>query len=133
MYKIGQVAKRVNMPVKTIRYYADIGLIEPSSRSDGNYRLYDDRDIRKLGFVRRSRAFGFSVEQCKELLSLYEDDSRAAENVREIANERLREIKILMGDLKAMHDELDHLVHSCKGGERPNCPILDAFSGGRQI
>ena len=133
MYKIGSVAKKTDMSVKTIRYYADIGLVEPSQRSDNNYRLYDDRDVRKLGFVRRARAFGFSVEQCRELLGLYEDDGRAAEDVRGIAAKRLGEIKAMMKELKAMHDELDHLVHSCKGGERPNCPILEAFSGDRQI
>ena len=114
---------------KFLPKHADIGLIEPSQRSEHNYRLYDERDIRKLGFVRRARAFGFSVEQCRELLSLYEDDGRESGEVREIASKRLSEIKILMKDLKVMHDELDHLVNMCQGGTRPNCPILQAFSG----
>ena len=67
---ISAASKAAGLPVKTVRYYADIGLVEAPSRSEAGYRTYDDVAVRKLMFVRRSRAFGFSIEGCRELLSL---------------------------------------------------------------
>ena len=83
---ISAASKASGLTVKTVRYYADIGLVEAPSRSEAGYRTYDDVAVRKLVFVRRSRAFGFSIEKCRELLDLYQDQDRTSSEVKRIAN-----------------------------------------------
>jgi Cu(I)-responsive transcriptional regulator len=122
---IGDAAKAAGLPVKTVRYYADIGLVRAPDRSPAGYRRYDEVAIRKLAFVRRARDFGFSIEECRELLGLYEDRSRSSADVRAIAATHLAEIEDKQRQLAALHDELAHLVEACRGDDRPDCPILD--------
>ena len=122
---IGRAAEAAGLPVKTVRYYADIGLVEAPDRSETGYRRYDEAAVRKLAFVRRARDFGFSIEECRELLSLYEDQSRSSSDVRRIAQAHLEEIEEKQRQLAALHDELAHLVKACRGDDRPDCPILE--------
>ena len=127
---IGTVAKTVGLPVKTIRYYADIGLVVPIARSDSGYRQYSETEIRKLVFVRRARAFGFSIDETRELLDLYQDRNRSSSDVKRIASGRLEDIDSKMRELTALRDELAHLVTACRGDDRPDCPILSGFAEG---
>ena len=90
---ISAASTAAGLPVKTVRYYADIGLVEAPSRSSAGYRTYDDVAVRKLVFVRRSRAFGFSIEECRELLGLYQNQDRTSSEVKRIASKRLEEIE----------------------------------------
>ena len=122
---ISAASKAAGLPVKTVRYYADIGLVDAPSRSDAGYRTYDDVAVAKLVFVRRSRAFGFGIEACRELLSLYQDQDRTSSEVKRIASKRLVEIEEKQRELQSLHNELAHLVTSCRGDHMPNCPILD--------
>lgn len=84
---ISSAAKAAGLPVKTVRYYADIGLVEAPARSEAGYRTYDGASVRKLAFVRRSREFGFSVDECRELLGLYQDRDRKSAEVKRIASD----------------------------------------------
>jgi Cu(I)-responsive transcriptional regulator len=127
---IGAVSKAAGLPVKTVRYYADIGLVTPSGRSETGYRLYSETELNKLIFARRSRAFGFGIEQVRELLSLYEDRNRSSADVKQIATQRLEDIDAKMQELRALHDELSHLVQACRGDDRPDCPIISGFAKG---
>lgn len=127
---IGEISKRSDLPVKTVRYYADVGLVKPVGRTDAGYRTYDDKALRKLIFVRRSRAMGFSVEKCRRLLGLYEDQSRTSAEVRSIAKQHLQEIDAKLDELKKLQKELSMLVSNCHGDDRPDCPILDALERG---
>jgi Cu(I)-responsive transcriptional regulator len=122
---ISAASKAAGLPVKTVRYYADIGLVKAPSRSEAGYRTYDDASVRKLVFVRRSREFGFSIEECRELLGLYQDQDRSSAEVKRIASKRLEEIEKKQRDLQFLHDELSHLVMACRGDGRPDCPIID--------
>lgn len=124
---ISAAAKAAGLPVKTVRYYADIGLVEASGRTEAGYRTYDAAAVAKLGFIRRARAFDFSIEECRELLGLYEDQTRSSADVKAIASRRLEDIREKQRDLQALHDELAHLVTSCRGDSRPDCPIIDAL------
>lgn len=128
MLSIGEAARETGLPTKTVRYYADVGLVVPSGRSESGYRLYGDAELRKLAFVRRARAFGFSIDECRELLSLYEDQDRSSADVKRIALRRLAEIEERLRDLEKLHSELSHLAAACHGDERPDCPILDSFA-----
>lgn len=124
---ISAASVAAGLPVKTVRYYADIGLVSAPSRSDSGYRTYDESAVRKLVFVRRARAFGFSIKECRGLLSLYEDQRRSSADVKRIATKRLEEIATKQRELQSLHDELAHLVDACAGDDRPDCPIIDSL------
>ena len=124
---IGEVADLSGIPPKTIRYYEDIGLVRPQ-RSGNGYRAFRETDLHKLAFLGRARALGFSIEDCRTLLSLYEDDTRESAQVKSIAEEHLAEIDEKIAGLRAMRDTLSHLVQSCHGDHRPDCPILNDLS-----
>jgi Cu(I)-responsive transcriptional regulator len=121
---IGEVAARVEMPAKTIRYYEDIGLVVPT-RSDNGYRRYSEPDIHRLAFLRRARSLGFSIDECRLLLSLYDDEHRASSDVKRIALDKIREIDRKIAELASMRATLAHLAQHCHGDQRPDCPILD--------
>jgi len=122
---IGLASDRSGVPAKTIRYYESIGLIPAADRTDGNYRDYDDSAVRILQFLKRARAFGFTIDDCRELMSLYRDRNRSSADVKAIAQRRVEEIEAKILELKALRDTLGHLVERCHGDERPDCPILD--------
>ena len=122
---ISIASKLAGLPVKTVRYYADIKLVEAASRSNAGYRIYNDVTVLKLIFIRRSRAFGFTIEECRALLGLYQDKNRTSAEVKRIASKRLEEIEIKQRELQALRDELKHLVATCLGNNRPDCPIID--------
>ncbi|MEZ2126444.1 MULTISPECIES: Cu(I)-responsive transcriptional regulator [unclassified Sinorhizobium] len=127
---IGEASDRSGLPAKTIRYYEDIGLIRPD-RTENGYRDYGSADVHKLRFLHRSRGLGFSVEECRQLLALYEDKSRASADVKEIAQIKLSEIDRKIRELTELRRTLEHLVHACHGNERPDCPILEELSDGK--
>lgn len=120
---IGDVAERSGLPAKTIRYYEDIEFIKPR-RSLNGYRHFDEKELHKLAFIGRARSLGFTIEDCRSLLALYEDKERASADVKEIAKQNLKEIDDKIADLKAMHETLSHLIDECAGDHRPDCPIL---------
>jgi MerR family copper efflux transcriptional regulator len=122
---IGQASTRSGVPAKTIRYYEEIGLIPPADRTEGNYRDYDDSSVRVLQFLKRARSFGFSIEDCRELLSLYLDRGRSSADVKAMAQRRVDEIDRKIAELQALRSTLGTLVERCHGDERPDCPILD--------
>jgi Cu(I)-responsive transcriptional regulator len=126
---IGDVAEASGLPAKTIRYYEDIGLVEPA-RSQNGYRHFRDRDVHKLIFLSRARSLGFTIEDCRTLLSLYEDRARASADVKAVAQEHLAEVEKKIAGLQSLHATLSHLVSCCHGDERPDCPILDGLAGG---
>ena len=133
MYKISDAAKRADLTVKTVRYYADIGLVEPAGRSGSGYRLYAEPDIAKLGFVGRARRYSFSIQQCRELLSLYEDDQRPSAEVKRITLEKIAEIDRKLGELQELRGELSHLAGNCHGDSRPDCPIIGNLASGLTV
>lgn len=125
---IGEVAERSGIPPKTIRYYEDIGLVRPQ-RSENGYRAFRETDLHKLAFLGRARALGFSIEDCRTLLGLYEDESRESAQVKMVAEEHLTAIDEKIAQLQSMRDTLSHLVEACHGDHRPDCPILKDLSG----
>jgi MerR family copper efflux transcriptional regulator len=121
---IGAASERSGLPAKTIRYYEEVGLVRPAKRRDNRYRDYDETDVHRLRFVQRARGLGFSVEQCRELLALYDDKSRASADVKAIAQQHIAEIDARIADLEAMRATLASLAEKCHGDDRPACPIL---------
>ena len=120
---ISHVAKASGLPAKTIRYYEDIGLITPH-RAQNGYRSFEQKDLHKLTFLGRARALGFSIDVCRTLLALYEDDSRESAQVKALAQDHLRAIDEKIEQLLSMRRTLANLIDSCAGDQRPDCPIL---------
>lgn len=120
---IGDVAKRTAIPVKTIRYYEEIGLIRPLRDTNG-YRAFRDKDLHKLAFLGRARALGFSIGDCRALMALYEDENRASADVKRLAQDHLHQIEGKIAQLRSMQATLNELVRACAGDSRPDCPIL---------
>ena len=127
MMNIGEAAEKTGLPAKTIRYYEDIGLIRPS-RGENGYRDYCEQDLHRLRFLQRARSLGFSVEECRQLLSLYADRNRASSEVKAMANQHLKRIENKIAELEGLRKTLKHLVRRCRGDHRPDCPILDNLS-----
>ena len=120
---IGEVSDKSDLPPKTIRYYEDIGLVKPL-RGPNGYRSFRESDMHKLAFLGRSRALGFTIEDCRNLLALWDDQDRASADVRAIAREHLEQIESKIADLNSIRDTLSNLVRECAGDHRPDCPIL---------
>lgn len=125
---IGIASEKSGLPSKTIRYYEDIGLLRPA-RTENGYRDYSMADVHRLRFLQRSRSLGFSVDECRELLSLYHDKERESADVKAIAQDKLLEIDRKIADLVGLRGLLHHLVEHCHGDERPDCPIIDELAG----
>jgi MerR family copper efflux transcriptional regulator len=127
---IGEVAKKSGLKPKTIRYYEDIDLITPLRDTNG-YRAFRESDLHKLAFLGRARSLGFSIEDCRTLMALYGDQARASADVKAVAKQHIAKIEDKLAELTAMHDTLSHLVKSCAGDNRPDCPILSDLASGK--
>jgi len=127
---ISDIARQVGLTAKSIRYYEEIGLIPPPARTDAGYRVFSDTDLHRLRFIQRARGLGFSVEECRQLLSLYDDGSRASADVKRLALTRVDDIDRKIAALQDMRRILSDLAEKCHGDDRPDCPILADIAGG---
>ena len=127
--KISQAALDSGLTVKTVRYYANIGLVCPTIDTSTGYRHYDPDDIAKLRFVGTARRFDFSIEDCRELLALYEDADRPSRDVKKIAMNKIADIDRRLGELLRLKSELTELAQACDGDDRPDCPIIEELAG----
>ena len=127
---IGEAANASGVSAKMIRYYEQITLIRPASRTDGNYRSFSDRDVNDLRFIKRARSLGFSVPEITELLSLWRDKVRPSREVKAIADGHIADLEARIAEMQAMTDTLTSLSEGCIGDDRPDCPILSDLAGG---
>jgi MerR family transcriptional regulator, mercuric resistance operon regulatory protein len=126
-FTIGVVSKRSGVKIETIRYYEQEGLLPEPPRSEGGHRQYDERHLRRLAFVRRSRELGFSVEQIRSLLALVDDKTQTCAQVKDLTVEHLRDVRKKLADLKTIERVLNKMASHCEGGLVPDCPIIDAL------
>ena len=129
---IGQAAEASGVSAKMIRYYESIGLIPKTVRTEAGYRVYSENDVHTLGFIRRARDLGFSVEQIGELVTLWRDRDRASTDVKRIALEHVDILERKARELQEMAATLRHLAKHCHGDERPECPIIEGLQGGHE-
>ncbi|WP_099867906.1 Cu(I)-responsive transcriptional regulator [Pararhizobium haloflavum] len=121
-------SERSSLPPKTIRYYEDIDLIRPRRAANG-YRDYTDDDVHRLRFLQRARSLGFSIEECRHLLSLYDNKNRASADVKAMTLEKIEEVDRKIEELNALRATLFHLARHCHGDARPDCPIIEDLAG----
>ena len=125
---IGTAAKLTKLSIKTLRYYSNIGLVNPKKNNMNSYREYSEEDILKLKFVGKARKFDFNIQECRELLSLYENKERSSREVKRITLEKIAELDDKLKDLNELRTALNYLAKNCHGDNRPNCPILEELS-----
>ncbi len=124
---IGQAATATGISAKMIRYYESIALIPAGKRTDAGYRIYGDNDLHTLRFVKRARLLGFSLEQIRDLLSLWQNKARASADVKTIAMGHVAELNQRIAELTEMRDTLQTMASCCHGDQRPDCPILQGL------
>jgi MerR family copper efflux transcriptional regulator len=128
---IGQLAKRAQVGIDTMRFYEKHGLLPKPQRKASGYRQYSTDDARRLVFIRRAKELGFTLADIGELLKLrgHADKSgRSVERVRKVAQEKLQTVEAKLVELERMRDVLKELVIACPGhGDADHCPILRAF------
>lgn len=127
---IGAAAAASGLPAKTVRYYEEIGLLTPA-RAENGYRDYSGKDVHRLKFLQRARSLGFTVGECRLLLSLYEDEKRASADVKALAVEKIAQIDGKIAELHSLRETLSRLAENCHGDGRPDCPIIDDLAGVR--
>lgn len=126
---IGDAASASGVSAKMIRHYESVGLFPEAARTGSGYRQYTDKEVHTLRFIRQSRALGFSIDQIRDLLSLWLNRSRPSRRVKALAQAHIEELEEKLQELQAMKSTLEHLVHCCHGDDRPDCPILEELAG----
>lgn len=124
---IGEAATASGVTAKMIRHYEESGLIPKVARTDAGYRVYTDKDVHLLRFIRQARQLGFSMKQIADLIGLWLDQSRPSRKVKELAQTHIAELDARIRELQAMKTTLENLSCDCHGDSRPDCPILDAL------
>lgn len=127
---IGELARRTNTKVETIRFYEREGLLPAPERTSGNYRSYGEAHLKRLSFIRRARALGFGIDQVVALLDLADCRDMSCEAVDALAEEHVAAIDSKIADLEALRRELADLIGQCRKGTIAECRILDALAPG---
>lgn len=128
--QIGELAKRAEVPIETVRYYERRGLMSAPSRRPSGYRSYEARDLDRLRFIRRGKALGFSLEEIRELLRLSASADADRGEVRALAQQRLVDVERRLQELQSVREVLADLVHACSGhGPLAGCPIIERVLG----
>lgn len=123
-WNIGEAARRTGLSADTLRYYERIGLLPPPGRSAGHRRVYRERDIGRLHFIRRAQAVGFTLEEIRQLLRFRENPAKSGRAVRELAVGKHRIVRERLELLKQVEAELALLVNLCRG-DGDECPIIE--------
>jgi Cu(I)-responsive transcriptional regulator len=127
--QIWDVASLTGVSAKMIRHYDSIGLIPSAARRSSNYREYDSHDVHRLGFIRRARDLGFSIDEIRDLLQLWGDQDRSSAEVKALTLAHIAELEAKIWSLGEMRDTLRHLAAACERSDRPHCPIIRGPSG----
>jgi Cu(I)-responsive transcriptional regulator len=127
-FSIGELARATGVQAETIRYYERIELLAAPKRTAGNYRLYDQHDVDRLAFVRRSRDLGFTIEEIRALLTLSDQRDRDCSEVDAIARHHLADVERKIADLTSLADELRRVIGQCHGGKIAECRIIEALA-----
>lgn len=126
---ISDVAKKTGLTSKVIRFYEEKGLVTPPLRSENGYRSYSQQHLDELTLLRQARQVGFNLEECRELIFLFNDPSRHSADVKRRTLEKVAEIERHISELQGMRTQLLALADSCPGDDSADCPIIDNLSG----
>ena len=123
---IGELSRRSGCNIETIRYYERIGLM-PAPPRRGRYRSYGAEDVGRLGFVRRARELGFTLDEVRALLGLAVSGQDSCAEVRTLAASHLMDVRARIADLKRMERVLADSVRACGAGQDQGCPLIQSL------
>ncbi len=126
MFKIGEVTKLTGMSADTLRYYEKFGLITNIARNAAGIRLYNDKNISHLKFIKRAQHMNFSLDEIKSLLSMRENPQHAKDSVRQLTADKLKNIEEQLSELSTLKNELTLLLNLCRGS-KDGCPIIEGI------
>ena len=106
MFQIGELSTKTGVPAKTIRYYEQVGLLPPAKRGDNGYRLYDETDAERLGFIRSARALDFALDEVAEVLAFRDRGTPPCQYVMRVIHDRIGAIQERIRNLELLSDEL---------------------------
>lgn len=122
---IGVLSKRTGVHIETIRYYERIGILPPPPRTLGGHRIYDVELAKRLGFVKRGRELGFSLDEIRALLRLVDGGNYTCAEVKDLTTVHRDDVREKIADLRKMERVLGNMIEQCTGDEVPQCPIID--------
>jgi DNA-binding transcriptional MerR regulator len=125
---IGEVARRSQVKVPTIRYYEQIGLLPSPARTEGNRRLYGERDLRRLSFIRHARDLGFEIDAIRTLLTLQDNPAQPCSEADAIARDKLSEVNARIESLLALKEELEAMVGGCTHRCVGECRVIETLA-----
>ena len=129
-FKIGEVATRAKVNKETVRYYEKQELIPEPDRRYSGYRIFTQRHIDQIKFIKRAQELGFTLSETKELLELRMDEDTTCSEIRTEAQDKFQDVVEKIKDLKRIKETLVELIDSCSGsGPKGDCPILGALEG----
>ena len=127
MIQIGALSKETGVHIETIRYYERIGIMPKPPRTEGGHRTYDEPQVKRLGFIARSRQLGFSLDEIRDLLSLVDGHKFTCAQVRTLTLNHAAEVTAKIRDLKKLEHVLQDMAEKCSGRRVPDCPIIDVL------
>ena len=132
MFSIGELSRRTNVKVPTIRYYEDMGLLALPERTEGNQRRYDAAGLERLSFIKHARDLGFSIEAISSLIQLQDHPDRSCHAATEIAISQLADVRAKIKRLRALEKELRRISTGCDGnGVSEDCYVLASLADHR--
>lgn len=126
---ISDVAKRTGLTSKAIRFYEEKGLVTPPLRSENGYRSYTQQHLNELTLLRQARQVGFNLEECGELVNLFNNPARHSADVKARTLQKVADIERHIKELQEMRAQLLALADACPGDDSADCPIIDNLSG----
>ena len=126
---IGEAARASGVSAKMLRYYESIDLVPRAGRTAAGYRVYGEREVQTLRFIRRARDFGIPMVRVKLLVGLWQDKARPSREVKRLALQQVAELDAKIAELSTVRDALASLATACRGDSRPDCPILQDLEG----
>ena len=124
---IGSLSKQTGCNIETIRYYEREGLMPDPPRTTGGHRVYDDKHLKRLTFIRRSRELGFTLEDVRGLLRIVDGGHYTCAEVKAVTLNHIDDIRGKMADLRKLEKVLKELAAQCTGDQTPDCPIVEAL------
>lgn len=128
---IGKIANIAATRVQTVRYYEEIGLIKPFTRTEGGHRLFGPEDVNRLKFIRHARELGFGIDEIRELLQLADSPDTSCESADAIARSHLEQVELRLRKLQALRQELKHMVEECSHGRVRQCRVIEVLKDHR--
>ena len=129
MMRIGELGKKADCLVQTVRFYESEGLLPEPARSEGNFRLYDEVHLQRLLFIRRCRAKDMTLDEIRQLLNLRDRPELGCGEVNALVDAHIAQVRTKMKELRALERELMDLRRSCDSAlTSRECGILNSLA-----